>query len=93
MSLRRYLPTGSHTALARSPDGVWIGTTRGLAHWEDGKWRGVALPRELNTNLVSSILSTRDAEGRENLWVGTPNGVAIRRAGQWRIADRTVAQR
>jgi hypothetical protein len=55
------------TSLARAPDGVWVGTTRGLSLITDDE-RVVAMePRGLQ---VTSLLAVRDT-----LWVGTAAGL------------------
>ena len=69
LDVGRGLPSEDVTSLAPAPDGVWVGTTRGLAVVTgDGKvstigTRGVA---------VLSLLAVG-----ESLWVGTSTGLAL----------------
>ena len=69
LDVGRGLPSEDVTSLAPAPDGVWVGTTRGLAIVTgDGKvstigTRGVA---------VLSLLAVG-----ESLWVGTSTGLAL----------------
>jgi len=71
-------------AVAAAPDGVWVGTSRGLFH--ASAW-GQPLERQadygVNGPLATTITALAlDTEG--TLWVGTPVGISLRhKDGQW----------
>jgi ligand-binding sensor domain-containing protein len=65
----RGLPSDQVLALAPAPDGVWAGTTRGLALVTDGDQ---AEPVGTIGRAVLSLLATDDT-----LWVGTADGLAL----------------
>lgn len=66
------LPSNEVRALLAEADGgLWIGTERGLAHWQDGQVRNVDLPGSAGLP-VRSLFRTADGA----LWVGMFGGLA-----------------
>lgn len=71
----------------REPEGgeaLWVGSTQGLARFQEGRWQRW-YPRDgLPFPLVYTLLETREG-GRPSLWVGTRGGGVGRfREGRWR---------
>lgn len=67
------LPAPVITAIHQSADGeMWVGTTGGLAHLEDGRFRAYRGSSGLPGAQVSDL--AEDASG--NLWIGTVAGAA-----------------
>jgi diguanylate cyclase (GGDEF)-like protein len=70
------LPSNEVRALLAEADGgVWIGSERGLSHWQDGQVRKVDLPGSSGLPIRSLF---RSADG--TLWVGMFGGLARRDA-------------
>ena len=52
---------------------MWIGTNRGIALWQDGKFKNYSTADGLFDNNVFSMTSQADG----GLWVGSYGGVAF----------------
>lgn len=81
------LPGNFITALGHGRDdrgepAVLVGTSVGLARFEQGAWRSLELPPELRTARVMAFL---DDPREDALWVGTLAGLAQRKAGRWTL--------
>jgi hypothetical protein len=73
------LPSSRVLSLASGPDGVWVGTARGLAFVSDGGT--VQLIGQRLFAPISSLASSGEA-----VWVGTRSGLAL----SWAGTDRVV---
>ena len=72
------LPSEKCAALLEEPESgrLWVGTARGLACLEGGRWRVWKDPRDLPHPSVYRLQRTRTPEGAWVLWVGTEGGLA-----------------
>lgn len=57
--------------LAAPGAGVWIGTDRGLAHWNGNRAESQPLPAAMASSQVLAMIQDRE----RNLWVGTSEGL------------------
>ncbi len=64
---------------------LWVGSERGLAVRENGTWRALALPDELQNAYVYRLAATRTPLGEPVIWVGAENGLGRLEAGHWRF--------
>ncbi len=64
---------GDHVnAIHEGNDGsLWIGTSEGLSHFEDGKFSNITKQQGLLSNQIRSICEDQDA----NLWIATDQGL------------------
>ena len=74
------LPHDTASALVATPDGLWVGTLGGLAHFYQGRWQSYTTQNSaLPDDGVSALAATPDG-----LWVGTfRGGLAHFHQGQW----------
>jgi ligand-binding sensor domain-containing protein len=75
------LPANDIYALAPSPDGLWVGTARGLALLRDG---GVTVELAEATIGAGAMISALAVEGT-GLWAGGPNGLLFLPEGTGRV--------
>jgi len=73
------LPANRVLSLASAPDGVWVGTQRGLAFVSDG-----GTVERIGQQLFAPVLSLASSGGA--VWVGTRAGLAL----SWVGSDRVV---
>ncbi|MFT3870889.1 MAG: response regulator [Nibricoccus sp.] len=59
--------------------GLWIGTTRGLNYYIEGKLRLYTTADGLPSNVINSLQIDHD----ENLWIGTSSGLVRRTTGKF----------
>ncbi len=86
---RSGLPSAEVTTFQALQEGrtetFWVGTTRGLARWQEGAWhvetRATGLPEEY----VFHLAVTRRLTPRPTLWAGTLRGLMRREGTQWRL--------
>jgi len=52
-------------------DEVWVGTDKGVFHWNGVKYVGISLPAPFDNVQILSLLRDRDA----NVWIGTAKGL------------------
>lgn len=62
---------------------VWVGTRRGLAIFQHGRWRQLTGAAALPHPSVQALLASRDNRGAITVWVGTAEGLAMFRGGVW----------
>jgi hypothetical protein len=79
------LPADRVLSLASAPDGVWVGTQRGLAFVSDG-----GTVERIGQQLFAPVLSL--ASSGAAVWVGTRSGLALSWAGTDRVVVPPDAQ-
>ena len=80
---RSGLSSNEVRALLADGDALWLGTTRGLARWDDGAVQHWTEADGLPTNFVIAL----HRDGRGQLWVGTGLGAVIVEDGALRPLD------
>ncbi|HEX4955909.1 MAG TPA: ATP-binding protein [Thermoanaerobaculia bacterium] len=66
-------------------EGLWVGTDRGLARYQDGRFTLVPGPSSLRPSTpITALAQTRGTGGAAVLWVGTDGGLARLEGGRWR---------
>jgi signal transduction histidine kinase/ligand-binding sensor domain-containing protein len=69
---------------------LWVGTSEGLAHWEQGRWAVDTTREGLPSAHITSLLAMNTKSGHE-LWAGTMKGLARRSsAGRWETVFQTM---
>lgn len=58
------LPAQSPRYLARSPEGLWLSTWRGLARFAEGRWRILGVAGGSSAEAVTSVSTVRGSSGR-----------------------------
>lgn len=69
------------TALLKSADGLYIGTTGGVFRQQGGKGELLALPEDMRQGVV-----TRLAEAQGKIWAGSSLGLLVRNGAEWQAA-------
>lgn len=76
-----------------NPDGketLWVGTSNGLASFEDGNWKIYNTTNsKLPNNVIRYLIDTVDIEGQHTIWVGTEGGLACLKNGEWTVYNTT----
>lgn len=93
---RNGLPTSEVLSLAEGFGKTWIGTARGVLHWNGSTWVREGLEQGLPSLHIQALAPAVDRPG---LWAGTLGGLAFRAPGGWRSvpvgmplgADRIVS--
>jgi hypothetical protein len=81
------LPCAETTCVAAAPDGgIWIGTTRGLARYDEGAWSFLAGRRWLPDDQVLAL--GVDASG--TAWALTPKGLAAISRSSMTLLDKAL---
>ncbi|MBI4852047.1 MAG: protein kinase [Acidobacteria bacterium] len=65
---------------------LWVGTSNGLARFEDNKWTTYNTSNsKLPNNLIRHLLKTTNSSGSQAIWVGTDLGLACFENNEWVI--------
>ncbi|MBC7265210.1 MAG: hypothetical protein H5T64_12775 [Chloroflexi bacterium] len=76
------LPSNTVRALAVGREGgVWVGTERGAAHFQDGDW---VVYSTANSGLVNDNVRAVAMDSAGRVWFGTDGGVSVLDGGEWR---------
>jgi|GEM_PF-3563096 len=80
------LPSNEVTAIlpTQGPRGdpeLWVGTSKGLAHWQEGRWKFHTLDPKA-PDFINAFLETTEG-GKRVLWVGTLKGLVRHEGDRW----------